>query len=99
MLGAVERIDRDPATGALVAVLVRQGRSEYLLRVPGRFVAAILPERVCLTERFADVQTAALLNEDGDVDDFAHVEVTEKTPHPSEVLGITNRFPAGRSGG
>lgn len=45
-LGSVEEVVSNPRTGEPEAILVRQGRADYLLRVPARYVHAESPSTV-----------------------------------------------------
>lgn len=98
ILGAVEEVVADKETGDLVAILVRHGRANYLLRVPASYVIVESPWCVELDTSLDldDLEKTAI--ESGRMPPVGtHITdagPTEPTPVPEEVMGQTAGLPS-----
>jgi hypothetical protein len=73
-LGSVEEVVNDPRTGEAEAILVRQGRADYLLRVPARYVHADSTSTVEIDDAF-------------ELDEMEHTTVSSgRTPPTGEAI-------------
>lgn len=88
-LGAVERVETDPSSGAPRELVVRHARADYLLRVPARLIASASDGVVTLSARLDEVETAAVAPEAADAraSGVAEGSDTDKGPPADQVLG------------
>jgi len=101
-MGSVERVEKDPGTGALKAILVRPGRADYLLRVPAQYIKVANDSRVDLVagSRLDDLEREAL--ESGRLPPtgahFTDAGPSRDTPVPEQVSGRQAGMPLAQDG-
>jgi len=97
LLGSVEEVVTNAASGEPEAILVRHGRADYLLRVPAQYLRPESPTRVEIDEgvELDDLEREALSSGRAPPtgEHIVDAEHTDPSPKPEGLVGTNEGMP------